>query len=145
MSLSIKQQDLLFEPGIVGTYVGQSVRLGRRVRSHAAGNEKSSKKRISIFTENARVIIYAVKKVPKNIDLQMFLTILEQYLFFVIRPTHNNFLVASSGFYNKESDKSRHIKAKPLYVYCFIKEKYFLLHTFNSISAICHLLNISAG
>ena len=28
----------------------------------------------------------------------MFLTILEQYLFFYLRPTFNNILVASSGF-----------------------------------------------
>lgn len=138
---------LLYDPSKAGSYIGQSNRLGRRVRSHAAGNEKSSIILISSFSENARVKIYIVKDLPSNVDLSIFLTILEQYLFFAIQPTHNNFLIASSGFYNKDSDKLAHTKAvgKPLYVYCFIQGKHYLLHVFDSTAAISSLINIEPG
>lgn len=72
---------LLYDPTKGGYYVGQSSRLGRRVRSHAAGNEKSSATLVSSFSENARVRIYIVKDLPTGVDLSIFLTILEQYLF----------------------------------------------------------------
>lgn len=138
---------LLYDPSKTGSYVGQSIRLGRRVRSHAAGNEKSSMILLSSFSDDARVKIYTVKDLPSNIDLSVFLTTLEQYLFFVIRPTHNNFLIASSGFYNKESDKFCHTKAvgKPLYVYCLTQGKHYLLHVFDSTAAITSLINIGPG
>lgn len=138
---------ILYDTDLPGSYVGQSVVLGRRVRSHAAGKEKSTSVMLTNFGKGASVRIYAVYKVPDGMSLKMFLLILEQFLFFVIRPTCNKYLIASSGFYNKEGDTSNHLESvgKPLFVYSLVKGQYYLLHTFPSTSAICHLMGISPG
>lgn len=129
------------------TYVGQSSILGRRVRRHAIAKESNTATIIHNFGINGIVTLFLCNNVDIPIPINYFLTILEQYLFFILRPSKNKFLIASSGFFNEIKDVTNHIKAvgKPLYVYCYFNNSYYHLYTFTHITEISKLLNKKIG
>lgn len=126
------------------SYVGQSTVLGKRVKDHANGKNASTSQMVSNFGLNGRVTLYIVDPnvLPEYINLSDFLVILEQYLFFKLRPTVNKVLIASAGVMHSPTSILSHIAivGKPLFVYFFLNGEYTLLHTFTNTSALGHLI-----
>lgn len=129
----------------LGTYVGQSINLGKRVKDHAKGTQKSTKDLVK--SDNCKVLIYYIDIIilPPYINLKIFLSILEQYLFFIHKPTKNISIIASAGYSNLSTINQKHIDkvGKFVYVYWFFNNKYYFLHSYATISSISFAFNIS--
>jgi hypothetical protein len=85
-------------------YVGQSILLGHRVREHANLRFSTTSSYITSLQNEGKVTIYLVPdSYNLPLDIATFLTILEQFLFFVLQPSVNISLVAGfahSRFYS---------------------------------------------
>lgn len=75
--------------------------------------------------------------------MSQFLLILEQYLFFLLKPTINRTFVASPGYSNPDMDNSKHIEkvGKSLHIYWVNENTYYHLSSFTNLSAFSHLMN----
>lgn len=105
----------------LGTYVGHSIHLGKRVKDHAKGLQASTGKLVEVAKSNAIVRVYIPDPflVPSHLSMSQFLLILEQYLFFLLKPTINKAFVASPGYSSPDMNHTKHIEkvGKPLHVY----------------------------
>lgn len=89
----------IFEPtnGLSG-YLGQNIHLGRRVRDHANGHHTSTTNFISIIKPRGNVTLFIIEDANTlPCDVGLFITILEQHLFFVLQPIVNIRFIASPG------------------------------------------------
>ena len=77
--------------------------------------------------------------------MAQFVLILEQYLFFLLKPTINRAFVASPGYSNPDMDNTKHIEkiGKELHIYWLHKANYYHLHSLTNLSALSHLMNKS--
>lgn len=95
-------------------YVGQSIILGNRVREHANLRFSTTSNYITSLQNEAKVTLYLVPaSYNLPLDIAMFLTILEQFLFFALQPSVNSSLVAVLLIRNSEEL----LKIWKLYIY----------------------------
>lgn len=102
------------------SYVGQSVNLGRRVKVHAKGGDPGTKRWLKSLGYDLRVTIYLVPPVDLyGLTLKEFLCVLEQYLFYLEKPTQNNVYVATPGVLLSPAiiERLRATRAEPVYCY----------------------------
>ena len=129
----------------LGTYVGHSIHLGKRVKDHAKGVQSSTGKLVQAAGSNAVVRVYIPDPslLPSYITMAQFVLILEQYLFFLLKPTINRALIASPGYSNPDMDNSNHIEkvGKNLQIYWVNENTYYHLFSFTNLSAFSHLMN----
>lgn len=102
-------------------YIGQSKYLGPRVKKHAYGWNINTRKFCSNLGGKGKVSLYIIpkNKIRKELTINQFLCILEQYLIFKYRPKINKVFVAIPGvIWNKERIlKHKEIMGKKLYIY----------------------------
>lgn len=129
----------------LGTYVGHSIHLGKRVKDHAKGVQTSTGKLVQTAGSKAVVLVYIpdASLLPAHITMAQFVLILEQYLFFLLKPTINRAFVASPGYSNPDMDNSKHIEkmGKDLHIYWLNNDTYYHLHSLSNLSALSHLMN----
>jgi len=111
----------LHGPDTTSCYAGQGIHLGGRVKDHAKGHNTNTASFVESLGTTGLVDLFIL---PKNINLdgltlQQFLTVLEQYLFFVYHPNQNKSLVASPGVLQSPAaiQQQRKDKGTPLFVY----------------------------
>lgn len=132
-------------------YVGQSIHLGRRVRDHANGHHIATTDFVALNKSSMKVTIFILNDKEKLTgDIRLFITILEQYLFFVLRPTVNISLIANPGLVVPAGEfrvSSESMKAlwKPLYLYkvSTIDMSYTLIYTLPNTDSLSTLANTS--
>lgn len=75
--------------------------------------------------------------------MALFVLILEQYLFFLLKPTINRAFIASPGYSNPDMDNTKHIEkvGKNLHIYWFNNNTYYHLHSLTNVSALSHLMD----
>lgn len=129
----------------LGTYVGHSINLGKRIKDHAKGKESSTGNLVQSAGINVVVRVYIVNPIqlPSYITIQEFILILEQYLFFVLKPTLNIAIVASPGYSNPDLYNTKHIEkvGKNLFIYSFDGFNYFHIYSLTNITALSHIIN----
>jgi hypothetical protein len=90
----------IFGLGVTDSYVGQAKHLGYRVKSHIKGKTSSVKNLCDILGKRGLVNLYIVSKdidIPKGLTFFQFITVLEQYLFLIIKPSLNKLYIAQPG------------------------------------------------
>ena len=112
----------IFGLDLKDSYVGQAKHLGYRVKSHIKGKKSSVKDIFNILGKRGFVNLYIVSKdtyIPKGLTFFQFITVLEQYLFFNIKPSLNKLYVAQPGIvWSPETILKHSLKVgKPFYVY----------------------------
>ena len=123
------------------TYVGHSIHLGKRVKDHAKGLQSSTGVQTAGSNVVVRVYIPDPSQLPATIPMALFVLILEQYLFYLLKPTINRAFIASPGYSNPDMDNTKHIeKVKNLHIY-FNDNKYYHLHSLTNVSALSHLMD----
>jgi GIY-YIG catalytic domain len=108
-------------------YVGQAKHLGRRVKYHSKGSNKSTKTFCNELGNNAKVDLFIIPKENEIIikfSLEKFLCILEQFLIFKYRPLINKIFIATPGIIldQKAIKKQREKVGKKIYIYLKSKE-----------------------
>lgn len=105
----------------LGTYVGHSISLGKRIKDHAKGKQSSTGKLVQTAGSNAVVRVYIPDSslLPSHITMAQFILIIEQFLFYLVKPTINRAFISSPGYSNPDMDTSKHIEkvGKPLQIY----------------------------
>ena len=87
-------------------YVGQSIILGNRVREHANLCFSTTSNYITSLQNEAKVTLYLVPaSYNLPLDIAMFLTILEQFLFFALQPSVNISLVTTLGLISSNKEQ----------------------------------------
>jgi hypothetical protein len=85
----------------IESYIGQASHLGHRVKQHAKGIDTTTKSFISSSKgKKLEVDLFIVDKdlkIPGNLTIKQFITILEQYLIIKLKPTINKKLLATPG------------------------------------------------
>ena len=93
--------------------------------------QSSTGKLVQSAGSNAVVQVYISDPslLPSHITMTQFLLILEQYLFFILKPIINRALVALPGYSNPDLDNSKHIEkvGNNSYIY-FYDNKYYHIH-----------------
>ena len=81
------------------------------MKDHAKGLQSSTGNLVQTAGSNAvvRVSIPDPSQLPANIPMALFVLILEQYLFFLLKPTINRAFIASPGYSNPDMDNTKHI------------------------------------
>lgn len=129
----------------LGSYVGHSIHLGKRVKDHAKGNQTSTGKLVQSVGTSALVRVYIPdpNQLPSYITIEQFILVLEQYLFYTLKPTINRALVATPGYSNPDMDNTKHIEkiGKNLFIYYFDGLNYYYIYSIKSRSELSHLLN----
>lgn len=121
-------------------YVGQSIFLSQRVHQHSGLHSKSTKKIIEEYNGQGKVKLFPITKDVK-IPIPIFLIILEQYLFFILRPTVNKNIIASPGFITEPVEND--IKNKEVFVYILYNNEYYYVFKSKSIVFLSKLFNKS--
>lgn len=86
-------------------YVGQSTHLGRRVRDHANGHHIATTDFVALNKSSMKITLFILEdKDSLPCSIRLFITILEQYLFFILRPTVNISLIANPGLVVPEGE-----------------------------------------
>lgn len=125
----------LYIPDTDICYVGHSVHLGFRIKDHAKGHDKTTGIWAKEQTTNIWVQVYIVPKTNLfGLQLKEFLCVLEQYLFYLERPTINKVLVATAGVLQSEETilKLRQDNGTETYAYHNTPEGLKLIHVFPS-------------
>lgn len=123
----------------LGTYVGHSIHLGKRVKDHAKGLQSSTGNLVQTANAVVRVSIPDPSQLPANISMALFILILEQYLFFLFKPTINRAFIASPGYSNPDMDNTKHIEK--VGKNWFNNNTYYHLHSLTNVSALSHLMD----
>lgn len=125
------------------SYVGQTVHLGKRVRTHAYGTKETQE--FITASPNAKVTLYFLDDLITGLDLAQSLTLLEQYLFLVHNPTYNKILVATPGFTLTQQSYDSLITARYHTIYCYTKsgDHYTLVQTFPSGRKVAEVLGLA--
>ena len=121
-------------------YIGQSIHIGNRIKVHAKGLNLDTKNFINSLGNQGLVDLYIVPDTInlKDLNISQFLSVLEQYLFFLYKPIHNKSYVATHGVLHSESTIQilRNLKGKKVFVYKKSDNKFSLLYVFDSASMI---------
>lgn len=144
------------------TYVGQSSFLRKRIREHAGLHNKATREIVKEFGINGKVTVYVID-IKVNMDIKQFIIVLiflkvyskifkfiflknklEQYLFFKLRPTENNLLIARSGG-SHQIGLDKTYNSKMVYVYVRYQNKYYLLYVRHSRTSLSILFNKGKG
>ena len=128
-------------------YIGQAKHLGRRVKYHSKGSNKSTKVFCDELENNAKVDLFIIPKENETIikfSIEKFLCVLEQFLIFKYRPLINKLFIAIPGVIldQKAIMKHRENVGKKIYIYLKSEElnKLELIHISPSRSYISKLL-----
>lgn len=81
-------------------YIGQSMHLGNRVKSHTkGGNTNTTGKFLDSIRDKGKLELCIVPDdlIPKGLTKNQFITLLEQYLILKLKPTVNKKLLAKPG------------------------------------------------
>lgn len=82
-------------------YIGQSIRLGKRVKEHAKGLEVATSSFLSSLGDSATAYLFIVtdeiQTQLNGLSMKEFLCVLEQYMFMHFYPSVNRSLVATAG------------------------------------------------
>ena len=115
------------------------------MKDHAKGVQNSTGKLVQAAGSNAMVRVYIPDPslLPSHITMAQFVLILEQYLFFLLKPTINRAFVASPGYSNPDMGNTKHIEkvGKNLHIYWLNDNTYYHLSSLTSLSALSHLMN----
>lgn len=125
-------------------YVGQSSNISGRIRTHAGKlGDNSSRVIFRNHGQNVLITVFVVDK--KDIDMPIgdFLVILEQFLFFSIRPNVNKTAIASNASKFKPIGSSK--LSKPIYVYICFQGKFYLIHTSHGRTHLSKAFGIGEG
>lgn len=104
-------------------YIGQSMRLGKRVKEHAKGKENNTAFFLTDLGKEAGVFLFVVTPEVigqlNGLSLLEFLCVLEQYLFMHYFPAVNRSLVATAGVLQspKAVAKLREATGDSIYIY----------------------------
>jgi GIY-YIG catalytic domain len=118
------------------SYVGHSIHLGKRIKDHAKGNDKTTGSWIKYQQPNTlQVQVYIVQGIYfLGLDLKEFLCVLEQYLFLLENPNINKVLVATAGVLHSEESflNLRKLTGTETFVYHKTSDGLTLVHSFPS-------------
>lgn len=117
------------------------------MKQHAKGHNPSTKAFIQSLGTTGMVTLYFVPEslaLHGNINRSEFLTVLEQYLFYVKAPTVNSMLVAQPGYNKTKEQILAHQKAvgKPRYVYANINEQITLIQVLPSLGILGPMIGL---
>lgn len=95
----------ILDNGKEESYVGKSIHVSYRIRTHLLGYQKSTQLLLPTLAKNkdAQLHLFVITKdiinslEAINVSSQTFLTILEQYLILYIQPTINKLLIPVKG------------------------------------------------
>lgn len=154
----------LLDDGEGNTYVGKSKHISSRIRGHLTGIHKSTRSFLESLTENkAKVTTFTIREdllasiqyTQKDIKLDTFIMVLEQYLIISLLPNKNKLLVSITGgsevsFISRHTTKDKiQFNPKSTPIYCYKKEntpeKYRLIHILLSQNSLGKALNKSIG
>lgn len=138
-------------------YVGQSINLGLRIRSHLHMTSKSTKfvlqslkvtKEGSVTTCIVSEDILNILTTSHHINIENFLDILEQYVILLVKPTLNKLsLVRHGGVTSSYSNRIlKHPHRLPLYVYKIVSRsplEKVLIYEFPTIGSLGKLLDMN--
>lgn len=117
------------------------------MKQHAKGQNPSTKAFIRSLGTTGMVTLYFVPKsltLHGNISRTEFLTVLEQYLFYIKAPTENGMLVAQPGYNKTKEQILAHQKAvgKPRYVYANIEGQITLIQVLPSLGMLGPMIGL---
>lgn len=122
-------------------YIGQSLHLGNRVKSHTkGGNNNSTWEFLNSIRDGGKLELCIVPDnlTPNDLTKHQFITLLEQYLIIKLKPTVNKKLLAKPGIVwtpeviKKHSDKL----STAVYVYKKENEDMVLLQVFPTTRSV---------
>lgn len=89
----------MFIPETSEAYVGHSVSLGKIVKDHAKAHDKTTGSWVLKNKDKMFVRVYTVNDSLdlRGLSLKDFLCVLEQYLFYLEKPSINKVVVATTG------------------------------------------------
>lgn len=116
--------DLPPTPGVESKcYVGHSIRLGKRVKEHAKGLDKTTSAFLESLGKDAHVYLFIItddiKSKLNGLPLKEFICVLEQYLFMRYFPSVNRSKVATAGVLHSPQAlaKLREVNGEPVFIY----------------------------
>lgn len=121
-------------------YVGQSMHLGNRIKSHTKGVDSTTGKFIETIKDNGKLELCIVSDdlIPQDLTKNQFITLLEQYLILKLKPTVNKKLLAKPGIvWTPEIIKKHRDKlSKTVYAYLKEKDEMILVQVFPSTRSV---------
>ncbi len=127
----------IHSPSVPGSYIGQAVHLGKRVKDHLDAKSLMSSW-IGSMSGDCLVTLYLVPREGiLGLSLNQSICLMEQYLFFTIKPTMNKTLVARPGVMHTACSNKKHAEKMNKAVYVYTRdednsENLELVHTFPS-------------
>lgn len=106
-------------------YIGQSMHLGHRIKSHTKGADPTTGKFIESIKDNGKLELCIVSDdlIPQDLTKSQFITLLEQYLILKLKPTVNKKLLAKPGIMWTPEAIQKHREKISKSVYAYLKEK----------------------
>lgn len=125
------------------TYIGQSKSLAQRVREHANGSS-NVQNLIKDFGNKGIVTLFIIPEEVLDtitISKELFITILEQYLFFYYKPTYNKMFVAGTNIVDSNDSKFSTTLWSKLYIYSKEGDTLTLIQIMHSTAAFSRLMS----